>query len=103
MSYNDAYKSAQTFVAAHQAAHNIYSCCCAHPHKDDCMWIERAKDIGHIKAHELHMPTCKCNLSGNLHYYAERMCNFADDFLQEFANWDYYEENEKHPECTNLC
>jgi len=43
-------------------------------------------------------------LHGNLHYYAgTRLCAFADDFLGQFATWDYYEENEKYPECTNLC
>ena len=104
MTYQDAFTSAQNFIAAHQEANKIYSCCCAHPHKDDCTWSEKAKEIGHLKAHELHMATCKCNLHGNLHYYADkRLCTFADEFLEEFATWGYYDVNENYPECTNLC
>jgi len=59
MTYRDAFTHAQNFVAAHQDSYSIYSCCCAHPHSDDCEWMKKAQEIGHIKAHELHMPTCK--------------------------------------------
>lgn len=32
-----------------------------------------------------------------------KLWTFADEFLEEYATWDYYEINEKYPECTNLC
>ena len=69
-SYDEAFSYARRFVAAHRKAASIYSWWCAHPHTKEWLWSKKAKDIGHLKAHELHMPTCKCNLTGNLHYYA---------------------------------
>jgi len=82
---------------------DIYSCCCAHPHKEDCKWIEIAKTEGHLKAHELHMPTCKCSLWGNLHRFDSKPCAFADKFLYDYSNWDYYDRDDIHPDCVKLC
>ena len=106
-SYNEAFSYARIYVATHTKAANIYSWWCAHPHTKDWLWSKKAKDIGDRKAHELHMPTCKCNLIGNLHYTGER-CEFAKTFLKEYATWNYQEtwsykeENKQDPELTNL-
>lgn len=99
MTYQEAFDNARNFVRANQEPHEIYSCCCAHPHKPDCLWVQKAKEIGDHEAHLLHMPNCKCNLPGNLHYFeGKKLCGFADDFLENYATWDYYEPNEERPD-----
>ena len=70
--YQNAFTNAQNFVAAHQESYSIYSCWWAHPHKSDWRWYAKSKEVGHIKAHEIHMPTWKWNLHSNLHYYADK-------------------------------
>ena len=58
-SYEEAYRHAKSSVAGSMDPHSIYSCCCAHPHTDDCLWKKELEKMGQIKAHELHLPTCK--------------------------------------------
>ena len=33
---------------------------------------------------------------------ANKLWNFADEFLEEYATWNYYEENKQDPDWTNL-
>ena len=65
--------------------------------------MKYAKENGVLKAHELHMPNCKCVIWGNLHKYDSKPCVFADSFLEKFAEWEYYEPNEYYPDCVSLC
>ena len=101
--YDEAFNYARRFVATHQKTAYIATWCWAHPHKPNWRWTTKAKEIGLIKAHELHMPTWKCNRGGNLHYYVGRkLCTFVDEFLEEYATWNYYEENKEDPDWTYL-
>ena len=99
------FEKARNFVAAHKDRLEVFSCCCAHPHTDDCKWMERFKEVGAVKAHELHMPKCQCKFSGNLHAYSpRRTCSFAYEFVERFGNWDPIEVfPEDAGDCMYMC
>ena len=88
----EAFEKAQNFVAAHKHRLEVFSCCCAHPHTDDCKWLQECREKGSLYAHELHVPKCKCKFPGNLHTFSPRAtCQFASDFVENYANWDPYD------------
>jgi len=46
---------------------DIYTCCCAHNHEDDCnWWIEKASVLGYRQACEFHTPNAKCRCKRKL-------------------------------------
>ena len=102
--YQNAFTNAQNFVAAHQESYKSYSWWWAHPHKSNCKWFLDAKNIGQFEAHELHMPMCKCNQSGNLHHFNSfSYWSFVNEFLEEYATWDYLKSDKNHPNFIKLC
>ena len=61
-----------------------YSCCCAHSHKSDCKWFQKAKQEGYSHAHLHHEPLCtSCpRKNENIHKLS---CEWAQDFQAIFC------------------
>ena len=76
-SINEAFNLARVAV---RSAKDIYTCCCAHSHKEDCEWYKLAKEEGFEKAHHLHTPTCT-SCKHNNKFLHNQNCKWAQDFL----------------------
>lgn len=75
----DSFYSAQEFVQV--SKENFETCCCAHKHKDDCVWYKYyLKDWR--AAHDLHKQTCKCNYKGvNGSRQHKKTCELFQNFV----------------------
>ncbi len=70
----------RTVVGSHL---QMQSCCCAHPHKENCKWLEVARKEGFSAAHKLHVSNCKCPMDKNRHL---SNCKFPMDFEMLFID-----------------
>jgi len=61
-----AFEYAKKMIGA--SKNKLQSCCCAHEHKQDCVWIKYLKATNNSKAaHDIHMPKCTCSIDKNFH------------------------------------
>lgn len=66
-SIEQAFENTKKMILASEK-NELQSCCCAHEHKPDCIWLKYLKSINDSKsAHDEHMPKCGCLRQKNYH------------------------------------
>jgi len=85
------------FAKAGAAGNDVYTCCCAHSHDEDCNWYKLAKEEGFEKAHHLHTRTCTCPFKNK--FLHKEDCMWAFDFLIDACKKDEIPEGLIHACC----
>ena len=62
-----AFENTKKMIVASEK-NKLQSCCCAHEHKENCVWLMYLKATNDSKAaHDMHMPKCACLIEKNFH------------------------------------
>ena len=97
-SISDSFRNAKAAISGK----DVYTCCCAHSHKDNCKWYKLAKEEGFEKAHHIHTPTCTdCNSKFGNKFLHKENCMWALDFLTSVCEHDEFPHGDFHVCCCS--
>ena len=83
-----AFRSSQKIVAGVNKTKKVFTCCCGHQHKPDCLWYQKRKEKGINWAHAEHTFNCnyrKCPKRDQLIHNPQK-CNEKNIFWAVYVN-----------------